>query len=60
VLFEDYNKGVLTAEVIRQIMAVARKRRKIVTVDPKFKNFFEFKGATVMKPNLKEAIEALG
>ena len=60
VLFEDYNKGVLTAEVIRQIMAVARKRRKIVTVDHKFKNFFEFKGATVMKPNLKEAIEALG
>lgn len=60
VLFEDYNKGVLTADVIRQVMAVAHKKHRIVTVDPKFQNFFEFKGATVMKPNLKEAVEALG
>jgi D-beta-D-heptose 7-phosphate kinase/D-beta-D-heptose 1-phosphate adenosyltransferase len=60
VLFEDYNKGVLTAEVIREVMALARKRHRIVTVDPKFQNFFEFKGATVIKPNLKEAVEILG
>lgn len=60
VLFEDYNKGVLTAEVIRRVLGVAKKGRKIVTVDPKYRNFFEFKGATVMKPNLKEAVEALG
>lgn len=60
VLFEDYNKGVLTAEIIHQVLAVARKHRCIVTVDPKFQNFFEFKGATVVKPNLKEAVEALG
>lgn len=60
VIYEDYNKGVLTREVIRRTLAEARRGRKIVTVDPKFKNFFEFRGVTVMKPNLKEVREALG
>jgi D-beta-D-heptose 7-phosphate kinase/D-beta-D-heptose 1-phosphate adenosyltransferase len=60
VVYEDYNKGVLTRDVIRRTLAAARRGRKIVTVDPKFKNFFEFRGATVVKPNLKEVREALG
>lgn len=60
VIFEDYNKGLLTAKVIRKVVAYARAKKKIVTVDPKFHNFFEFKGVTVMKPNMKEVTEALG
>jgi D-glycero-beta-D-manno-heptose-7-phosphate kinase len=60
VIFEDYNKGLLTSKVIRRIIAFALDRKKIVTVDPKFHNFFEFKGVTVMKPNMKEVTEALG
>lgn len=60
VIFEDYNKGVLTPRVIREILGHARKSRKVITVDPKLHNFFEFKGVTVMKPNLKELTEALG
>ncbi len=60
VIFEDYNKGLLTARVIRKLVAFARAKKKIITVDPKFSNFFEFKGVTVMKPNMKEVTEALG
>ena len=60
VIFEDYNKGLLTAKVIRKIVAYARAKKKIITVDPKFHNFFEFKGVSVMKPNMKEMTEALG
>ncbi|MGH7739978.1 MAG: D-glycero-beta-D-manno-heptose-7-phosphate kinase [bacterium] len=60
VIFEDYNKGLLTAKVISKTVAFARARKKIITVDPKFHNFFEFKGVTVMKPNMKEVTEALG
>ncbi len=60
VIFEDYNKGLLTAKVIRKIVAFAKAKKKIITVDPKFHNFFEFKGVTVVKPNMKELTEALG
>ncbi len=60
VIFEDYNKGLLTPKVIRKIVAYAKDRKKIITADPKFHNFFEFKGVTVMKPNMKEMTEALG
>jgi D-glycero-beta-D-manno-heptose-7-phosphate kinase len=60
VIFEDYNKGLLTSKVIRKAIAYAKAKKKIITVDPKFHNFFEFKGVTVMKPNMKEVTEALG
>lgn len=60
IILEDYNKGVITKETIHEITAVARKYGKIVTVDPKFNNFFEYKNVTVFKPNKREAEEALG
>ncbi len=60
VIFEDYNKGVLVPEVISKIMRLAQNQKKIIAVDPKFQNFFHFSGATLVKPNLKEALEALG
>jgi D-glycero-beta-D-manno-heptose-7-phosphate kinase len=60
VIFEDYNKGLLTPKVIRKVTAFAKAHNKITAVDPKFHNFFEFKGVTVLKPNMKEMTEALG
>jgi rfaE bifunctional protein kinase chain/domain len=60
IVIEDYNKGVVTAQVIRQVIAVANKYDKIVTVDPKFNNFTEYKGVTVFKPNRREVEEVLG
>jgi rfaE bifunctional protein kinase chain/domain len=60
IIFEDYNKGVLSAKLIRRIIAIAAKRKIPVFVDPKHDNFFEFKQATVFKPNRKEMEDALG
>jgi D-beta-D-heptose 7-phosphate kinase/D-beta-D-heptose 1-phosphate adenosyltransferase len=60
ILVEDYNKGVLTSDVIGELIAVARKYKKIITVDPKFNHFLDFKGVTVFKPNRRETEEVLG
>jgi D-glycero-beta-D-manno-heptose-7-phosphate kinase len=60
IIIEDYNKGVVTRDVIREVTALARQRGRIVTVDPKFDNFLEYKGVTVFKPNRRETEEVLG
>ena len=60
VVLEDYNKGVLLHAVIREAIDAARARGVPVIVDPKYRNFFEFRGATVFKPNRRELESALG
>ncbi len=54
ILFQDYNKGVLSPKVIRALLLEAIKRDIPTAVDPKYKNFWLFKHATLFKPNLKE------
>ncbi len=60
VILEDYNKGVLVPEVIERTIALATERNVPVVVDPKFRNFFSYRGATVFKPNRRELEQALG
>ncbi|MBL0939787.1 MAG: D-glycero-beta-D-manno-heptose-7-phosphate kinase [Gemmatimonadaceae bacterium] len=60
VVFEDYNKGVLVPAVIEGAIKMARSRGLPVVVDPKFRNFFAYRGATVFKPNRRELESALG
>lgn len=59
VIFEDYNKGVLTELVIQKTIALCKHHGIITTVDPKRKNFFSYTGVDVFKPNLKEVKEGL-
>jgi rfaE bifunctional protein kinase chain/domain len=59
ILIQDYNKGVVAPQIIHHIMELAERHGKIVTVDPKFENFFEFKNVTLFKPNLTETEKAL-
>ena len=59
IIFEDYNKGVLTENVIREVIRICRAAGVLTAVDPKRKNFFAYKGADIFKPNLKEVKEAL-
>ncbi|MCH2083514.1 MAG: bifunctional ADP-heptose synthase [Saprospiraceae bacterium] len=54
ILFQDYNKGVLSYSVIRGIILDAIKRDIPTAVDPKYKNFWAYKHVTLFKPNLKE------
>ena len=60
VILSDYDKGVLTPMVAKEIVRMCRDRGKIVTVDPKPKNALNYYGATSMTPNRKEAKECLG
>ena len=59
VILEDYNKGVLTENVIEKIISICKKNKILTAVDPKRKNFFAYKNADIFKPNLKEAKEGL-
>lgn len=59
-VFEDYNKGVLVPAVIEGAIALASARGLPIVVDPKFRNFFAYRGATVFKPNRRELESALG
>jgi rfaE bifunctional protein kinase chain/domain len=59
-LLEDYNKGALPPALIAACMEIARRRGIPVVVDPKYRQFFEYAGATVFKPNRRELESALG
>lgn len=53
-IFEDYDKGVLSPELIRPIIAAAKSHGIPTVVDPKRKQFMDYQGATLFKPNLSE------
>lgn len=59
VILEDYNKGVLTTAVIKQVVSLCAKHNILTAVDPKRKNFFAYEGVGIFKPNLKEIKEGL-
>ena len=60
VIFSDYDKGVVSKELLEIVFFKAKKRNIPVIVDPKERNFWNYKGATVVTPNLKEASAPLG
>ena len=59
VVFEDYDKGVLSEAIITECIARARQRNIPTVVDPKRKNFLAYRHCTLFKPNLKELREGL-
>ncbi|NVO30301.1 bifunctional heptose 7-phosphate kinase/heptose 1-phosphate adenyltransferase [Hymenobacter lapidiphilus] len=59
VIFEDYDKGVLTESNIRHFISLARERGVPTVVDPKKRNFLAYRHCTLFKPNLKELREGL-
>ncbi len=59
VLFQDYNKGVLSVPFLKMVLSETNARNIPTVVDPKFKNFWAYENVTLFKPNLKEIQEAL-
>lgn len=59
IILEDYNKGVLTKEIIEAVIAYCNQKGIPTAVDPKQKNFLAYKNCTLFKPNLKEVKEGL-
>lgn len=59
IVFEDYNKGLITPRLISKVVEVAKQKGIPTCVDPKKKNFNAYKGVSLFKPNLKELREGL-
>jgi rfaE bifunctional protein kinase chain/domain len=53
-LFQDYNKGALSAEVIKNVVSLTQEHKVLTAVDPKDRNFMAFSGCSLFKPNLRE------
>jgi D-beta-D-heptose 7-phosphate kinase/D-beta-D-heptose 1-phosphate adenosyltransferase len=60
IMVSDYNKGVVTRDLIRALMSIARDAEVPVFIDPKKDHWEMFRGAELVKPNLEEAFAALG
>jgi rfaE bifunctional protein kinase chain/domain len=60
IIFEDYGKGFLAAELVAQVARHARAAKKIVTADPNPHNLIDWSGMTAVKPNRAEAFLAAG
>ncbi|MFH1691401.1 MAG: D-glycero-beta-D-manno-heptose-7-phosphate kinase [Candidatus Omnitrophota bacterium] len=59
-IIEDYGKGLITPFLLKKVIALAKKHKKIITVDPKVEHFNYYKGVTAMTPNEKEASAGSG
>ena len=59
IIFEDYDKGLITQELIQRTVELATQKEIITVVDPKKRNFLHYKNVTLFKPNLKELREGL-
>lgn len=60
VIFEDYGKGFISADLVSQIARDAKAASKIVTADPNPRNPIDWNGMTAVKPNRSEAFLAAG
>ncbi len=59
IVFQDYDKGVISENLIELVIALSKSKNIPVVVDPKKVNFLSYKNATLFKPNLKEIKEGL-
>ncbi len=60
IIIEDYGKGVIAPRVLQDVLRLAKRHKKIVTVDPKEEHFHYYKGVTAITPNHHEAANAVG
>ena len=59
IIIEDYGKGVIQPALVKSLIALAKKSKKPIVIDPKEKHFSYYKGATAITPNRKEAYGAV-
>jgi rfaE bifunctional protein kinase chain/domain len=59
IIFEDYDKGIITKKIIENTVDIAIKKNIPTLVDPKKRNFLSYNNVTVFKPNFKEFSEGL-
>ena len=54
IIISDYNKGLLTENILRKIISFAKKYKKPIVIDPKSTNYKKYSGATILTPNINE------
>lgn len=59
IIIEDYGKGVINTHLLEEVIFLARKNKKIITIDPKEENFLYYRGVTSITPNRKELENAV-
>jgi len=59
VVFQDYDKGVISPEIIKKTVGLTRKKKILTLADPKSRNFKHYRGVSLFKPNFKELTEGL-
>jgi rfaE bifunctional protein kinase chain/domain len=59
VVFQDYDKGFITPELISKTVTYTKERNIFTAVDPKRKNFLNYREVSLFKPNRKELFEGL-
>ena len=59
IIFEDYDKGLISQNLIESVVSIAKELNILVAVDPKKRNFLSYKNVDLFKPNLKEIKEGL-
>lgn len=60
IIIEDYGKGVIVPRLLSEIINIAKRHKKIITVDPKISHFSYYSGVTSITPNEKEAAGGAG
>ena len=60
IIIEDYGKGVITPRLLEKVVALAKRKKKIISVDPKEEHFKYYRGISVITPNNHEASKAVG
>jgi len=59
IVFQDYDKGVVTKAIIARVVNLANKMKIPVMADPKYRNFMEYSSIAIYKPNLKEFVKGV-
>lgn len=55
IVISDYCKGVVTGELVKKIVKLAKRHDVIVSVDPKVSHFGMYSGVSILTPNTNEA-----
>jgi rfaE bifunctional protein kinase chain/domain len=59
IIFQDYDKGLITQHLIDEVTKTAKEKQIPIVVDPKKRHFLSYQDVDVFKPNLKELKEGL-
>ena len=58
VIISDYAKGLISEKLAKRLITKTVTLQKKILVDPKGKNYSKYKGATLLTPNQREAVQA--